>query len=90
LIGLAIAAASGLMELAEGGIVTGPTMALIGEKGPEAVIPLNQINNIMGGGGNQRNGPMQQTVIVELDGRTIARSVTKEVFPMLRIQGLNA
>lgn len=28
--------------LAEGGIVTGPTVALIGERGPEAVIPLNK------------------------------------------------
>jgi hypothetical protein len=28
--------------VAEGGIVTGPTRALIGEAGPEAVIPLSQ------------------------------------------------
>lgn len=28
--------------LAEGGIVTGPTLALIGERGPEAVVPLNR------------------------------------------------
>ena len=28
--------------LAEGGIVTGPTLAMIGERGPEAVIPLNR------------------------------------------------
>jgi len=34
--------------LAEGGIVTGPTLALIGEAGPEAVIPLNRMNS--GGG----------------------------------------
>jgi hypothetical protein len=30
-------------ELAEGGIVTGPTLAMIGEKGPEAVIPLDRM-----------------------------------------------
>jgi hypothetical protein len=35
--------------LAEGGIVTQPTLALIGEKGPEAVIPLNKGG--MGAGG---------------------------------------
>jgi hypothetical protein len=29
-------------ELADGGIVTGPTLAMIGERGPEAVIPLNR------------------------------------------------
>jgi len=28
--------------LAEGGIVTGPTLAMIGEKGPEAVVPLGK------------------------------------------------
>jgi hypothetical protein len=36
--------------LADGGIVTGPTLAMIGESGPEAVIPLNGTNGGMGGG----------------------------------------
>ena len=36
-------------ELADGGIVTGPTLALIGEAGPEAVIPLDRAGG-MGGG----------------------------------------
>jgi hypothetical protein len=35
--------------LAEGGIVTSPTLAMIGERGPEAVVPLNQMG-AMGGG----------------------------------------
>jgi hypothetical protein len=38
----AIAAASGLIKLAEGGIVKQPTLALVGEEGPEAVIPLDR------------------------------------------------
>ena len=38
--------------LAEGGIVTRPTNALIGEAGPEAVIPLNRANGMMGGNYN--------------------------------------
>ena len=37
--------------LAEGGIVTSPQLALIGERGPEAVIPLSKMNQ-MGGGNN--------------------------------------
>jgi hypothetical protein len=37
--------------LANGGIVSSPTLALIGERGPEAVIPLSQMGN-MGGGMN--------------------------------------
>jgi hypothetical protein len=35
-------------RLAEGGIVNSPTLALIGEAGPEAVVPLNRLNT--GGG----------------------------------------
>lgn len=35
--------------LAEGGIVTSPTLAMIGEAGPEAVIPLSKMGG-MGGG----------------------------------------
>jgi hypothetical protein len=37
--------------LANGGIVSSPTLALIGERGPEAVIPLDRMNS-MGGGMN--------------------------------------
>jgi hypothetical protein len=33
-------------ELADGGIVTGPTLAMIGEAGPEAVIPLSRMNGM--------------------------------------------
>ena len=40
-----------LPRLAEGGITTGPTIAMIGEKGPEAVIPLDRLGS-MGGGMN--------------------------------------
>jgi len=42
-----------LVPLAEGGIVTRPTRALIGENGPEAVIPLKK-----GRGGSGWVGPM--------------------------------
>jgi hypothetical protein len=38
--------ARGFEAMATGGIVTSPTMALIGEAGPEAVIPLNKANGI--------------------------------------------
>jgi uncharacterized membrane protein YjjP (DUF1212 family) len=37
-----------LPRMAEGGIVSSPTLALIGEAGPEAVVPLNRLNT--GGG----------------------------------------
>jgi len=49
-------AEGGIPGLAEGGIVTGPTLALIGEgRESEAVIPLSKLSAMMdGGGGSQR------------------------------------
>ena len=42
--------------LAEGGIATGPTLAMIGEgKGPEAVIPLDKLEGMLGGGFGGQN-----------------------------------
>jgi hypothetical protein len=37
--------------LAEGGIVTSPTLSMIGESGPEAVIPLSKLGSMGFGGG---------------------------------------
>lgn len=67
--------------LAKGGIVNGPTLAMIGEAGPEAVVPLGR------GGG----GVGQITVIVE--DRTLAgmspeqrRSLARQLGPELKAQ----
>lgn len=54
--------------MAAGGIVTRPTYALIGEAGPEAVIPLHRA---------RRSTPL--VVQVALDGRVIAESVVREM-----------
>ena len=45
-------------RLAAGGIVTDPTLALVGEAGPEAVIPLSKLNNVA--------PPQEVKVVVEL------------------------
>ena len=51
---------SGIPGLAEGGIVTGPTLAMVGEgRGPEAVIPLNRLHEFTGGGAVQVYGRIQ-------------------------------
>ena len=50
-----LGAFKGLVGFARGGAVFGPTPALVGEAGPEAIIPLSQLANIIGnsgGGGN--------------------------------------
>ena len=36
-------------QMAAGGLVTKPTLAMIGEAGAEAVIPLNRLDSMMGG-----------------------------------------
>jgi hypothetical protein len=42
---------TGLIKLADGGIVTSPTLAMVGEGGePEAVIPLSKLPALMGAG----------------------------------------
>jgi hypothetical protein len=53
--------------LAEGGIVTSATLAVIGEAGPEAVVPLNRAGEFGMGGGNNvtinvNGGDPQQVV----------------------------
>jgi len=50
-VGVGIAGVKAAVGMAEGGIVTKPTIALIGEAGPEAVIPLSKMSS--GGGGTQ-------------------------------------
>jgi len=43
-----ISAVGGILPFADGGIVTGPTLGLIGEAGPEAVIPLDRMDGLGG------------------------------------------
>jgi hypothetical protein len=49
--------------MATGGIVTSPTMALIGEAGPEAVIPLSKMGSMGGGITVNVNGGDPQAVV---------------------------
>jgi hypothetical protein len=54
----------GIPALADGGVVTGPTLALIGEAGPEAVVPLDRMGSM--GGNNVTihvNGGDPQAVV---------------------------
>ena len=51
-------------KLANGGIVNSPTTALIGEAGPEAVIPLNRMGSM---GGSTVNIVVNGSVTTEGD-----------------------
>jgi len=57
--------------LAEGGLVTGPTLAVVGEAGPEMVIPLNRANQFMGGGPTEVN--------IYMDGEKVAMATVPHI-----------
>lgn len=60
---------------ANGGIVTAPTLSLVGEgASPEAIIPLNRINDFIG----------QNQTHIYLDGREITRAVAPSMVDTIR------
>lgn len=78
--GLARVAQIRSTAMAEGGIVTHETLATIGEAGPEAVIPLDRF------GGLGMEG-VEQTIVVMLDERQIAKAVLVGLPSVARIRG---
>jgi gas vesicle protein len=69
--------------LAEGGIVNRPTLAMIGEAGPEAVVPLSKMGG-MGGGSIVIN--VAGSVIQEKD---LAITVRDSIAQLMRRRGLD-
>ena len=81
-------------QLAQGGIVTKPTAAIVGEKGPEMVIPLHEQRNTnqeMIKELKEQNKLMNKMIktqvetggaTVRLDGRVIAESVGENIYDM--------
>ena len=67
---------------AKGGIVTGPTLALIGEAGPEAVIPLRGKNSGMGATNN-----INVTAGMGADGAVIGREIVDAIKKYERASG---
>ena len=81
---------SEIPKLAKGGIVNSPTLAMIGEAGPEAVVPLNGASGGLGGGVTVNvMMPEGGTVIMD-DESTMQRFsdfITREIRQVLRTQG---
>jgi hypothetical protein len=71
----ALAQAYGLTKFAKGGIVMGPTNALIGEAGPEAVIPLSGANS--SGLGNTFNITINAGI--GTDGNVVGRQIVDAI-----------
>ena len=76
-------------ELAEGGIVNKPTLAMIGEAGPEAVVPLSGRGNAMGSITVNVHMPAGGTVILddEQTAQKFGDFITNQVRQVLRTQG---
>ena len=66
-----------IFGFADGGIVKQPVMGVVGEAGPEAIVPLRQADRYL--------GPRQQTIVVQLDGRTIAESTFENLPEIVEI-----
>jgi TP901 family phage tail tape measure protein len=75
--------------LAEGGIVTKPTLAMIGESGTEAVVPLNGRGPGFGGVTVNVHMPPGGTVILddEQTAQKFGDFITRQVRQVLRTQG---
>jgi hypothetical protein len=67
---------------AKGGIVTGPTLALIGEAGPEAVIPLTGSNTPMGSTYN-----ISVNAGMGTDGAMVGREIVDAIKRYERLSG---
>jgi hypothetical protein len=74
-------------KLAKGGIVNSPTLAMIGEDGPEAVVPLSKRNNPngigLGGGGGGT------TININVGGvtdRTDKKQLAREIGDLIRAE----
>ena len=71
----------GIRMMAEGGIVNSATLAIIGEKGPEAVIPLDRMKN-----GNGQNITVNITGGISTSA-DIGRAVVNAIKAMNRVDG---
>jgi TP901 family phage tail tape measure protein len=79
---------------AAGGIVNGPTLALVGEAGPEAIIPLSAFaggsslaGGGFGGGGGMVINVTGNNISSQLDIRNMAQQVGAELVRVLRLNG---
>jgi len=75
------------VKLARGGLVTQPTRALIGEAGPEAVIPMSKLDRMMRGGG--KGGGNTYIINVQANSRISGAQAGEEVVNALKTYNTN-
>lgn len=70
-------------KFAQGGIVTGPTIGMVGEAGKEVIMPLRRLPDLLGG---QRNGqPIVLSAGLKIDGRSLVAFLTQETNAFKRV-----
>jgi len=70
----------GVMPFASGGIVTRPTLGMVGEAGPEAIIPLNRLGGM--GATNNTFNPVYEisaNISSDIDIRDLAERLNREL-----------
>jgi phage-related minor tail protein len=75
-----------LTPFAKGGIVTGPTPALVGEAGPEAIIPLDRFDDVVG----KRGGATVNIVVnagMGTDGAAVGEQIVNAIRRYERTSG---
>jgi len=73
------------LTFGDGGLVSSATIGMIGEKGPEAIIPMDRLERMMGGGGQ----PINITVNAGMgaDGSQIGDAIVNELLRYQRRNG---
>jgi hypothetical protein len=77
---------SGIPKFADGGIAYGPTVGLFGEAGPEAIVPLNKLPEIIARSGVSSDGG-NMTLTAQITGNNIYLSNARTVNSRKRIYG---
>lgn len=73
-----------IWPFADGGIVTGPTLGLLGEAGPEAVVPLGKGGGMGGGNYNFSISIDQPQISSDMDIEDIAHKVSSIIYDDVR------
>ena len=79
--------------LAQGGILTKPTLAVAGEKGPEGVFPLtgpnadNWMDNLASKLASKLTGDGNIPIVLNVDGKTFAQTAIRTINEMTRQNG---
>src|SRR3989344_3624799 len=77
--GAVSAVKSVVSKFADGGIVTGPTLGLVGEAGPEAIIPLSKLGQVGGLTINLNGDFYTTTEVAEEFGNELARIIKNQI-----------